>query len=157
TASQAQTTFTDDPQTNTTVISNNNPSNVGDSVTFTATVAKQGGGGGDPTCGTVTFCDGGSCSATGTCSGGGTALGSRPVNTSHRATPTSGATSPPPFSLGPNTILACYHATSGCAFQDSNSSLTETVGGTNTALASSLNPSTFGQSVTFTATVTAQK
>src|SRR5262249_60091812 len=120
-ASQGQTTCTDARQTNTTVMSNNNPSNVGEWVTSTATVAKQGGGGGDPTCGTVTFCDGGSCSATGTCSGGGTALGSSPVNTSHQASLTIGAISTPPFSLGPNTILACYHATSGCAFPGSHS------------------------------------
>jgi Bacterial Ig-like domain (group 3) len=55
--------------TTTTVASSQNPSVVGRSVTFTATVSPVAQGSGTPT-GTVTFLDGGSPIATGTLSGG---------------------------------------------------------------------------------------
>src|SRR5439155_24641542 len=54
----------------------------------------------------------------------------------------------------PHTVVACYGGTT--SFSASNGSTSQVVNKANstTTLTSSLNPSTFGQSVTFTATVT---
>ncbi|HET6843291.1 MAG TPA: Ig-like domain repeat protein [Candidatus Angelobacter sp.] len=123
--------------TATTVISSQNPSIVGQSVTFTATVSPVAPGAGTPT-GTVTFLDGGSPIGTGTLSGG--------VVTFTTSTLTSGS----------HTITTSYGG-DGC-FNASTGSLTGnpqvvTNADTSTAVTSSQNPSVFGQSVTFTATV----
>jgi hypothetical protein len=111
-----------------------NPSTVGQSVTLTATVT-----GSSPT-GTVDFKDGGSsisgCSA-------------RPVSGGSASCTTSS------LSVGGHTVTAVYGGDTDN--QGSTSSpLMQTVNqvATTTALGSSLNPSTFGQSVTVTATVT---
>jgi hypothetical protein len=123
--------------TTTAVASSANPSVSGQSVTFTATVTAGAPGSGTPT-GTVTFFDGSTALGTGTLSGG-----SATYSTSALA-------------LGGHGITATYNADAD--FTGSTSAaLTQTVNanvtGTTTALASSANPSVFGQSVTFTATV----
>jgi hypothetical protein len=122
--------------TTTTVTSSLNPSTAGQSVTFTATVAT---GTGTPT-GTVTFFDGATNIGTGTLSG----------NTATFTT-TSLAT-------GSHNITANYAGNANYAASTSPV-LTQTVNAaplatTTTTITSSNNPSTFGQSVTFTATVT---
>ncbi|MEX4009270.1 Ig-like domain repeat protein [Neoaquamicrobium sediminum] len=122
--------------TTTALASSANPSNVGDSVTFTATVAAVSGGG-TPT-GTVTFTVDGAPQA--------------PValNGSGQGTFSTAALVP-----GGRTIGASYSG--DVNYVASNDSLTQTVNqiATTTALASSANPSSVGDSVTFTATVTA--
>jgi hypothetical protein len=110
-----------------------NPSTFGRSVTFTATVSSSGG---KPT-GIVTFND------------GVTALGTGPLSTSGQATFTTVA-----LTTGPHSITAVYGGDS--KFLSSTSApLAETVNqaATATTVTSSLNPSTFGQAVTFMATV----
>jgi hypothetical protein len=117
------------------VASSLNPSTVGQSVTFTATVSSASG---IPT-GNVTFYD------------GTTVLGMGSLNTAGQAAfPTSS------LSEGTHSITAVYGGDSNFATSTSTA-LTQTVNpasATNTTVASSLNPSTVGQSVTFTATVT---
>lgn len=125
--------------TTTTVTSSTNPSVFGQSATFTATVAPVAATG-TPT-GTVTFLDGGSPIGTGTLSGG-------------TATFTTSA-----LAVGNHTITTSY--TGDGNFNSSNGSLTgnpQVVNKTasSVALQSSLNPSMYGQSVTFTATVSGQ-
>ena len=117
-----------------------NPSAVGQSVTFTATVTGSG-----PT-GNVAFRDGGTnisgCSAV--------ALGG--AGNTRTATCTTSA-----LAQGNRSITAAY-AGDGVNLASTSSALTQVVGSgpvpTTTALASTLNPSTVGASVTFTATVT---
>lgn len=123
--------------TTTTLSSSANPSLVGQTLTFTATIAVLAPGSGDPT-GTVTFKDGAATLGTGALS-------------SNLATFSTSSLAP-----GPHSITAIYggdtHYTSS-----TSSSLNQTVGNgnTTTTLRSSPNPSVFGQSVTFTASVTA--
>lgn len=118
--------------TTTTVVSSANPSVYGQLVTFTTTVS---GSGGTPT-GTVTFKDGGTTLGTGTLSAG-------------RATYQTSA-----LALGSHSITAVYGGDTNFATSTS-STVTQTVnqGSTTTAVASSTNPSVFGQQVTFTATI----
>jgi hypothetical protein len=119
--------------TTTTVKSSLNPSLFGQSVTFTATVTSTGSA---PT-GTVTFKDGATTLGTGTLSSG-------------KATFTTKT-----LAVGSHSITATYGGSS--SFSGSTSPvLTQTVNKakSSTLLVSSLNPSTFGASVTFTATVT---
>src|SRR3989454_135881 len=121
--------------TTTTVASSVNPSVFGQSVTFTATVAAVAPGAGTPS-GTVTFLDGATTLGTGTLSGG-------------TATLTTST-----LAVGSHSITASYGGDSN--FNTSTSAvLTQTVNkaNTTTTVASSANPSVFGQSVTFTATV----
>ena len=121
--------------TTTTLVSSVNPSTFGQSVTFTATVSS--GGSGTPT-GTVQFKDGGSTIGSGTLSGGMATLMTSALN------------------AGTHSITAVYGGDT--TFAGSTSSvLTQTVNqaATTTGLAVDINPSTFGQTVTFTATVTA--
>jgi len=125
--------------TTTTLTSSANPSVFGQSVTFTATVSAAGLGSGTPT-GTVTFLDGGNSIGTGTLSGG-------------VATFTTSA-----LAVGNHTITTSYGGDGN--FNSSNGSLTGnpqvvSTDGTSTTVTSSVNPSVFGQSVTFTATVSA--
>ena len=123
--------------TTTAVASSQNPSIFGQSVTLTATLSPVAPGAGTPT-GTVTFLDGGSPIGTGTLSSG-----SATFTTSTLAT-------------GSHTITASYGGDGN--FNASTASLTgnpQVVNKTNTttAVASSQNPSIFGQSVTLTATL----
>jgi len=125
--------------TTTAVTSSQNPSTVGQPVTFTASVSPIAPGAGTPT-GTVTFLDGGSPIGTGTLGGG-------------VATFTTSALAP-----GSHTITASYGGDG--SFNGSTGSLTgnpQVVNKANTATAvtSSQNPSVTGQPVTFTATVSA--
>ncbi len=121
--------------TTTVVSSSANPSVFGQTVTFTATVTAVSG---TPT-GTVQFMANSSvisgCSAVALSSG--------------QATCTTSA-----LSLGSNSIVATYSGGSG--FSGSSGSLTQTVDqeNTTTSVSSSLNPSGYGQSVSFTAHVT---
>ena len=120
--------------TTTSVTSSANPSTFGQSVTFTATVNWSGAG--TPT-GSVTFMD------------GGTTLGTSPLNGSGQATYTTSS-----LAVGTHSITASYGGDSN--FSGSTSpALSQVVSkiSTTTSLQSSLNPSRFGQSVTFTATI----
>ncbi|MGQ0795538.1 MAG: Ig-like domain repeat protein, partial [Nitrosopumilaceae archaeon] len=118
----------------TTISSGSNPSVTGQSVTLSATVT---GSGGTPT-GTVTFYDGATSIGTGTLSSGTTS-----ITTSS-------------LSVGAHTITASYGGNS--AYNSStSSSISQTVnkGNTSTVVTSNINPSNVGQSVTFTATISA--
>ena len=121
--------------TTTTVSATPSPSVFGQSVTLTATVNAVAPGSGTRT-GTVTFFDGAATLGTGTLTAG-------------VATFTSST-----LSVGAHSITAVYNGDTN--FTTSTSpTFTQTVNkaSTTTALSSSLNPSTFGQSVTFTAVV----
>jgi hypothetical protein len=123
--------------TTTAVTSSQNPSSVGQPVTFTATVSPAAPGAGTLT-GTVTFLDGGSPIGTGTLSAG-------------VATFTTSA-----LAAGNHTITTSYGGDG--SFNGNTGSLIgnpQVVNKANTAttVTSSLNPSVFGQSLTFTATV----
>jgi hypothetical protein len=110
---------------------------VGQTVTFTATVTSTSPGSGTPT-GTVTFFD------------GTTNLGQETLNSSGKATL---ATSNLP--LGSNSITVMY--TSDGHYQGTSSAaISQTINpaATRTVVTTSGSPSVFGQSVTFTATVT---
>jgi hypothetical protein len=119
--------------TSTTLASSLNPSTFGQSVTFTATVTATSG---TPT-GTVTFKDGTTTLGTGTLSGG-------------KATFTTST-----LAAGSHSITGVYGGDTNFA-GSSSPAITQTVNRatSSTSLASSLNPSTFGAAVTFTATVT---
>ena len=126
--------------TTTTLTSSQNPAAFGQSVTFTATVAVNAPHTGTPT-GTVTFLDGGSSIGTGNLNGAGVATFSTSA-----------------LAVGNHTITASYGADAN--FDVSTGSLTGnpqviSKANTSTAATSSANPSVFGQSVTFTATVAA--
>ncbi|PWU21096.1 MAG: hypothetical protein C5B50_02475, partial [Verrucomicrobia bacterium] len=117
--------------------SSTNPTVFGQAVVFTATVTANSPGSGTPT-GTVTFKDGASSLSTNALSGG-------------------------TVSYTNSTLTAASHSITAVYNGDSNFStstsgtVTQTVGqaSTTAALTSSTNPTVFGQSVTFTATVTA--
>ncbi len=119
------------------VASSENPSNYGDTVTFTATVTDNDGTATPQ--GTVAFYDGS------TLLGSGSALsGSGNSATSTYATSA--------LTGGNHTIKAVFTPSAG--FQGSQGTLSQDVdSSTTTTVTSSLNPSTFGQAVTFTATV----
>jgi len=124
--------------TTTSVASSLNASVFGQSVTFTATVAVALPGAGSPS-GVVSFTIDGSSAGTVTLSGG-----VATVSTSS-------------LGAGSHTVVAAYGGDG--SFNGSSGSLSPTQvvskSGTTTIVASSLTPIVFGQSVTFTATVTA--
>ena len=120
--------------TSTTVTSAPNPSAIGQSVTFTATVTSSGG---VPT-GTVTFTDGATTLASGVA-----------VNGSGVAT-----FSTTTLASGSNTIIAAFTGSNGWQNSSGTSSAQMVLTATATAVTSAPDPSTFGQSVTFTATIT---
>ena len=121
--------------------SSSNPSTFGASVTFTATVTGIA-----PT-GSVNFKDGASsianCSATAVSGSGNARTASCTINT---------------LSVATHSITAAYSGdgSNGASTSATLSQVVNSAGptGTTTVLASSLNPSTFGAGVTFTATVT---
>ncbi len=121
---------------NSTLVAGTYDSLVGQSVTFTATVTSSAGGV-NPT-GTVTFFD------------GNTALGTPTLNGSGVATYTTST-----LANGLHQITAVYNPPAGSQVQPSTSNVvSQDVQATSTiAVGSSLNPSTYGASVTFTATV----
>lgn len=122
----------------TALASSPNPSNVGQSVTFTATVAAAPPGSGTPT-GQVTFQDQNN-----------NVLAQAPLNGSGVVSfSTSG------LALGSDTVTAVY--ASDTNFAASSGSTVQSVQNTNTTAttaSSSPNPSVFGQLVTFTSTTT---
>jgi len=123
--------------TSSVLVSSANPSIFGQSVTFTVTVSAVAPGAGVPT-GTVTFLDGATPIGTGTLNGSGVAS----ISTSA-------------LSVGTHPISTTYPGDGN--FNSSTSNTVNQVvnkAPTTTAVVSSANPSTFGQSVTFTATVT---
>jgi hypothetical protein len=124
--------------TTTTLTSNLNPSQLGQSVTFTATVAA---GSGTPT-GTVTFKEGTST------------LFTASLNASGVATFTTSS-----LAAGSHSIAAVYGGDANFA-PSTSPALTQTVNApalaaTTTSLGTSVNPSAYGQAVTLTATVSA--
>jgi hypothetical protein len=128
------------PATTTTLVSSLNPSSVGASVTFTATVA-----GAAPT-GTVAFTDGGTTIA----GCGAMALPAGAANSKIATCSTSS------MSAGTHSIVATY---SGDAANNSSTSATLSQGvnkaPSSTSLSSSANPANAGSTVTLTAAVTA--
>ena len=135
-ATQSFTLTVANAPSQTALVSGTNPSVFGQSVTFTATVTPGPGGSGTAT-GTVTFFDGASSIGTGTLNGSGV------------ATFSTGA-----LSVASHSITAQYGGDAN--FGPSTSPVVTQVvnqAASTTALASSANPSVFGQSVTFTATV----
>jgi hypothetical protein len=118
-----------------TLVSSTNPSVAGAAVTFTATVSPRSGSG-TPT-GIVTFYD------------GATNIGGAPLNGSSKASLNNSG-----LSSGTHSITAVYSG--DAAFAASTSApLTQIVkAASSISVGSSLNPSAYGQSVTFTATVT---
>jgi hypothetical protein len=121
-------------QTTTTVTSSVNPSEFGQSTTFTATIVAEHGG--TPT-GTMTFKNGATTIGSAALSGGKATLAVSNL------------------AVGVASITAAYGG-SGDYLTSTSAPLAQTVNKakTTTTLASSKNPSQYGQSVTFTATVT---
>jgi hypothetical protein len=120
--------------TTTAVASNHNPSVIGQSVTFTATVTASSG----TATGTVAFMDGATTLGTGTLSG------------------TTATFSTSSLAVGTHSITAVYGGSAGFTGSTSpNLSQVVNLGATTTTVVSNLNPSLQGQSVTFTATVSA--
>src|SRR5207253_2294510 len=121
--------------TSTTVVSSLNPSIVTQTVTFTATVSAVAPGAGTPT-GTVTFQD--SATTLGTAA---LAAGSASLSTAALA-------------AGVHPITVSYGGDANFT-ASASATLSQTVNqdGTTTTVVSSVNPSQFGQNVTFTATV----
>ena len=118
--------------TATTLTSSRNPSNYGQAVTFTATVTS---GSGTPT-GTVIFYDGSSQLSSATLTNGNASFSTSTL------------------SAGSHSITAAYQGSDVYA-PSTSAPLIQVVNGTKTTttLVSSLNPSVFGQSVIFTASV----
>lgn len=121
-----------------TVASSVNPSLLGQAVVFTVNVTATAPGVGSPT-GTVTFFDGGTQLGTGTLNNGTATL------------------SKSTLSAGPHSITASYAGNDSFTTSTSATALTQTVNkaSTTTSVTPSVNPSVFGQSVSFTATVAA--
>ena len=136
TASALTQTVTPDSSA-TSVVSTPNPSVFGQSVSLTATVAAVAPGSGTPT-GTVTFLDGTTRLGSATLSGGKATLMATKL------------------AAGQHAITAVFNGNATFAMSTSPP-LNQTVNqdGTSTVVTASANPSVFGQSVTFTATVMA--
>jgi autotransporter-associated beta strand protein len=135
--SAATSQIVNQDSTSTTLVPSIDPSLFGQSVALTAAVIAHSPGGGTPT-GTVTFKDGSATLAIGTLDGSGQ------VTFSTSALP-----------IGVNSLTAIYAGDPH--FTTSTSSATNQAvdqDGTTTSLTPSANPSVFGQSVTFTASVT---
>ena len=136
-ATSVTATFTPSnlPATTTTLTASPSTSSYGQTVTLTATVTATSG---TPT-GTVTFYNGATVLGPGTLSSGKAKL-------STAALP-----------VGSDSLTAVYGGSSAYAGSTSKPvAVTVTQATTTTELSSSLNPSVYGQSVTFTATVTSQ-
>jgi hypothetical protein len=136
--SSVLTQTVNEANTTATVKSSTNPTVFGQSVTFTATVAAVSPGAGTPT-GTVTFLDGTTTLGTGTLSAG-------------KATFSTSV-----LAVGSHSISVSY-AGDGNFNASTSAALIQTVSmaSSTTTVATSVSPSVFGQSVTFTATVAAK-
>ena len=119
--------------TSTAISSSANPSNYGDSVSFTATVSSTVAG---TQTGTVTFYD------------GTTSLGSMPLSSGQAVLSTSSLTG------GQHSVTATYSGDANFA-NSTSTAVTQTVNraSTTTSVISATNPSIYGQPVSFTATV----
>jgi hypothetical protein len=128
--------------TSATLSSVGNPSAFGQVVTFKATVSPTPPGAGSPT-GTVQFMVDGSDAGS-------------PVNLSTTGGVTTASFSTASLAVGTHTIIASYSGDG--SFTGSTGTVTQTVGKANTStiLSSSANSLLSGQSITFTATVSAQ-
>lgn len=115
-----------------------NPGTFGQSVTFTATVTASAGNGVTPS-GTMTFTD------------GSTSLGSSSLDVNGRASLTTNS-----LAAGSHNITASYSGDSNSAASSGTFSETINKASSATALVSSVNPTTFGQTITFTTTVSGQ-
>jgi hypothetical protein len=137
TSTPATTQVVDQAATSTSVTGGPSPSVIGQSVTFTATVTATTPGAGTPT-GTVSFFDGTTSFGTGTLAGG-------------VATFTTSS-----LSVASHPVTAVYEGDTDFTTSTSNPALTQTVNqdATSASVTSATSPSVFGQSVTFTATVT---
>jgi len=132
--SSKSTTFTIAADTSTSLTSSKNPSGVGTTVTFKAQVLATGSVTGTPT-GSVQFKDGSTVLSTQTLSGG---IASYSTST---------------LALGSHSMTAVFSGSSEF-FASTSSVLTQKVEEVSTtSLVSSLNPSTYGKTVTFTATI----
>src|SRR5439155_673562 len=123
--------------TSTSLISSVNPSVSGQAISLTATITAVAPAAGTPTA-TVTFFD------------GATNLGSAALDASGQATLNIAS-----FVVGSHSLTASYNG-DGSFNASTSAALTQSVGkgSSSISLVSSLNPSFFGQNVTFTATVT---
>ncbi|HKV61895.1 MAG TPA: Ig-like domain repeat protein [Candidatus Acidoferrum sp.] len=131
--SSALTQTVNQGSTATTIASSLNPSVFGQSVVFTATVQPPAG---TTASGTVTFLD------------GATSLGTAPVSNNSAQLAVSG------LLLGSHSVTASYGGNTNLSGSVS-AILPQTVNqaATSTSISSNANPATFGQAVTFTATV----
>ena len=124
----------------TTVVSGHNPSVFGQSVIFTATVSNQMTGGAVPTSGNVTFNVDGTATVVALSGSNSAILLVTNFN-----------------SAGNHTVVATYNGNSIFGPSNPSATLSQVVNSANTTItiSSMQNPSVYGQSVTFTATVTA--
>jgi hypothetical protein len=128
----------DQDGTNTAIVSNDNPGSVGETITYTATVSAASPGSGTPT-GTISFSDGGNPIAT--CQGLSLSSGQAQCsqvysdNASHSITTSYGGD-------------ANFTGSSGGPFVETMTSV-----GTTTSIGPSSQSATYGEGVTFTATV----
>jgi hypothetical protein len=123
--------------TATALVSSANPSVSGQAVTFTVTVTATAPGAGTPT-GSISFTD----------QTNSTVLGSATLDANGQATFSSAA-----LSVADHTIVAAYGGDTSLAASTGSVVQTVNQASTSVVLVSSANPSTSGQSVTFTATV----
>ena len=137
-ASTALSQVVNQANTTTSLVSATDPSVFGQAVTFTATVSATAPGSGTPN-GNVTFYDG-------SISLGTAALPSGSASFTAKALPT-----------GSDAIVARLTTAAPISRPSSSAALTQSVNqaGTTSVVTSATSPSVFGQSVTFTATVTA--
>ena len=134
-------------ETTTEITSNINPSVTGQIVTFTATVKVKATGNPIGAQGNVVFKIGGTdCSSA-------TTLATQALNGSGQAQTTRAFL---PSAGSPKTVRACYEGNSSNASSDGSVSQAVNPANTTTGLVASPNPSTYGGTVTFTATVTVQ-
>jgi hypothetical protein len=135
TVTETRTITVNAPKSETTLTTTPSPSVFGQAVTVTATVRPEGTSAGTPT-GPVTF----------------SVDGNQVATIFLNATGTASLTLPN-LAVGVRSIAAAYNGSFIYLASSATASHTVDKVSTTTTLASSLNPSTFGQSVTFTATV----
>ncbi len=122
--------------TSTIVSSSPNPSSYGSTITFTATVSPNDVGAGTPTGSVIFTIDG---------------VASAPVSVDGSGQATLSAST---LDVGTHTVSAAFTGTNGWGNSEGSGSDQNVTADTDTSIGSSLNPSTVGDSVTFTATVT---
>ncbi len=138
-ASNAVSQVVNKASTTTALVSGTNPSVFGQSVTFTATISVTGPGSGTPT-GTVSFFD--NAVSIGICSAQAVSASSATCSVSS-------------LSVATHPITAVYNGDASFNASAASNTVSQVVNksATSVALVSGTNPSTSGQSVTFTATI----